>query len=208
MKGWRRHGLRLVVCAALGLAAGFAARIWTPSEIALALGWDVAALTYIVRVWMALSPVPAKEIKTWSRREDEGRGAITIILTFAVAASFLAIFDMISGKSNGVQLALAAFTILCSWTLLHTAFAAHYAHRCFDGGPDTPAISFEGEPPRFIDFAYYAFTVGMTFQVSDTDTQTSAMRRLTLIHGVVSFVFNTVIIAISVGVASSLIGGN
>jgi uncharacterized membrane protein len=207
LRGWRRHGLRLAACAAIGLAAGALTGLFAPAEIATVLGWDAAAAAYAARVWFALAPVSAEEIQTWSRREDEGRGAITLILTAAVAGSFAAIFDMVSGKSGGAALALGALTILTSWTLLHTTFAAHYAHRCFDGGPDKPGIDFPGEPPRFIDFAYYAFTIGMTFQVSDTDTRSSAMRRLTLLHGVVSFVFNTVIIAISVSLASNLMGG-
>lgn len=206
--GWRGHGLRLAACGALGLAAGGVAALFAPPEIATVIGWDAAALAYAARVWITLAPVPAEQIQTWSRREDEGRGAITLILTAAVAASFFAIFDMLSDKASAGVLGLGAFTILSSWTLLHTTFAAHYAHRCFDAGPDKPGIDFPGEPPVFVDFAYYAFTIGMTFQVSDTDTQTSGIRRLTLLHGVVSFVFNTVIIAVSVSVASNLIGGN
>ena len=207
LTGWRGHGLRLAVCAAIGLAAGAVAGLFTPADIATVLGWDAAAAAYAARVWFALASVPAEQIQTWSRKEDEGRGAITLILTAAVAGSFAAIFDIVSDKASGAVLALGALTILTSWTLLHTTFAAHYAHRCFDSGPDKPGIDFPGEPPVFSDFAYYAFTIGMTFQVSDTDTQSSAMRRLTLLHGLVSFVFNTVIIAISVSLASNLMGG-
>ena len=172
-----------------------------------AIGWDAAAIAYAAHVWASLTPATADEIRAWSAEEDEGRWAITLILTAAVAASFFAIFDIVSDKASGAALALAAVTILCSWALLHTVFAAHYAHRCFAGGPDRPGLAFPGEAPRFVDFAYYGFTIGMTFQTSDVETRTGEMRALTLVHGVVSFVFNTVIIAISVGLASGLIGG-
>ncbi|HML30837.1 MAG TPA: DUF1345 domain-containing protein, partial [Hyphomicrobium sp.] len=101
---------------------------------------------------------------------------------------------------------LAAGTILSSWSLLHTAFAAHYAHRCFARGRTKPGLDFPGEEPRFVDFLYYSYTIGMTFQTSDVDTKTSEMRTLTIVHGIFSFVFNTVIIAISVGLASGLLG--
>lgn len=209
MSVWRAHGKRLGVSAALGLAVGVAASIFAPPEVALVLGWDVAALVYITHLWAALLAVPPEKLRSWSSEEDEGRWALTLILAAGAGASFVAIFAMVSDKSSGIVLGLAAFTILTSWALLHSAFAAHYAHRCYDAGADKPGIDFPGDDePVFLDFAYYAFTVGMTFQVSDTDTQSSAMRQLTLVHGVISFVFNTVIIAISVSVASSLMGGN
>ncbi|WP_020180724.1 DUF1345 domain-containing protein [Methylopila sp. M107] len=207
MTGLAGHGLRFAVCAAIGLAVGALARLAAPVEIATAIGWDAAALAYAAHVWASLAPASADEVRAWSSEEDEGRWAITLILTAAVAASMVAIFDMVSNKSSGATLALAAATIVSSWFLLHTVFAAHYAHRCFAGGAKSPGLDFPGEAPRFADFAYYAFTIGMTFQTSDVDTTTGEMRRLTLVHGAISFVFNTVIIAISVGLASGLLAG-
>ncbi|MET0312936.1 MAG: DUF1345 domain-containing protein [Hansschlegelia sp.] len=207
-KSWRGHGLRLLTCAVIGAAVWFVASFFAPQEAAIVIGWDAAALTYAVRVWATLVPADARKMQSWSAEEDEGRWVITLILTAAVAASVVAIFGMVSDKSSGPVLSLAAFTILSSWALLHTVFAAHYAHRCFAAGADKPGIQFQGEAPVFTDFAYYAFTVGMTFQVSDTDTQSSEMRLLTLVHGAISFVFNTVIIAIPVSLASGLLGGN
>lgn len=206
MTGWRGHGLRIAACAVAGVLAGLLAGLALPAKIATAIGWDVAAIAYSARVLATLLPVPAEEISGWSAQEDEGRWAITLILAAAVAASVFAIFDMVSSKSSGAVLALAAVTILSSWTLLHTAFAAHYAHRCFSRGPRQPGLGFPGEKPRFADFLYYSYTIGMTFQTSDVDTRTSEMRTLTLVHGIFSFVFNTVIIAISVGLASGLLG--
>ncbi|MFC3694690.1 DUF1345 domain-containing protein [Chenggangzhangella methanolivorans] len=202
--GLRGHALRFVICAAIGTAAGVAARLATGTPNALALGWDAAAISYTAHVWATLLPASADEMVAWSGQEDEGRWAITLLLTAAAAASGVAVFDM---ASQGAA-ALAALTILCSWTLVHTVFAAHYAHRCFSGGPKSPGLDFPGERPRFSDFAYYSFTIGMTFQTSDVDTRSGEMRRLTLVHSVVSFIFNTVIIAISVGLAGGLIGGN
>jgi uncharacterized membrane protein len=207
MKGWRGHGLRLAACAAAGVVAGGIAAVFAPPKVATVVGWDAGAVAYAARVIARLLPVSAEEISSWSAREDEGRWAITLILTAAVGASLFAIFDMVSNKSSGWILALAALTILSSWTLLHTTFAAHYAHRCFADGPKSAGLDFPGQKPRFIDFAYYSYTIGMTFQTSDVDTRTSAMRTLTLVHGVVSFIFNTVIIAISVGLAGGLLAG-
>lgn len=208
MTGWRGHGIRIGLAAALGLGAGFLATLFAPPEVATAIGWDIAAVAYAGRIWWKLTSIPSDVLASWSADEDEGRWAITLVLAAAACVSFVAIFAMVSDKSSGWILALAGFTIMCSWTLLHTVFAAHYAHRCFANGPDKPGIDFPGDDkPSFVDFAYYAFTVGMTFQVSDTDTQNTAMRQLTLVHGLISFVFNTVIIAISVGVLSGMLQG-
>lgn len=203
MKTWRGHLARFTVCAAIGAAAGALSRLAVEPRLAAPIGWDAAALSYVAHVWFKLAPATAEEIMKWSAEEDEGRWAITLVLTAAVAASVVAIFDMASRGST----ALAALTILCSWALLHTVFAAHYARRCFADALESPGLDFPGEHPRFVDFAYYAFTIGMTFQTSDVETRSSAMRRLTLVHALLSFVFNTVIIAISVGLASGLIGG-
>ena len=200
-----RHGVRLAVCTAIGLAVGLGLRRVAPAEIATAIGWDAAALAYMGHVWASLMPASAKEVRALSDEEDEGRSAITLIMTGAVAASLFAIFDIVSHKSSAAAVALAGATILCSWALLHSVFAVHYAHRCFAGEGEKPGLDFPGGEPRFIDFAYYAFTIGMTFQTSDVDTRSSEMRALTLFHGVISFVFNTVIIAITVSLASGLL---
>lgn len=207
MSSLASHGMRVGASACVGFAAGAVARLAAPPEITTAIGWDAAALAYAGHVWASLTPATADELRALSSQEDEGRWAITLILTAAVAASLFAIFDMVTAKSSGAVMALAAATILCSWTLLHTVFAVHYAHRCFAGGGDKAGLDFPGEAPRFVDFAYYAFTIGMTFQTSDVDTQSSEMRTLTFVHGAASFVFNTVIIAISVGLASGLLSG-
>lgn len=203
---WMGHGRRLAAAGGAGIAAGRLAGLFAPAEIASAIGWDAAAAAYVAHVWLALAPASAEDIAGWSAREDEGRWAITLILAGAAAASLVAIFDMVSGRPTGAKVALAAFTIFCSWALLHTVFAAHYAHRCFAHGIKRPGLDFPGEPPRFVDFGYYAFTIGMTFQTSDVATKNGEMRALTLLHGVLSFIFNTVIIAISVGLASGVIG--
>lgn len=205
--GWPAHMRRVGAAAAAGLGAVWLAALWAPVEIATAIGWDVAALLYTARIWWKLVRVPPEALKAWSAEEDEGRVALTVALSAAVAISVTSIFAMVTDGSGGAVISLAAFTIFSSWTLLHTVFAAHYAHRCFADGPEKPGLDFPGGTPDFIDFAYYAFTIGMTFQTSDVDTRSSAMRRLTLAHAVVSFVFNTVIIAISVGLAGGLLGG-
>lgn len=206
--GWRGHTLRIALAAAIGLAAGGFAAIRAPIEIATAIGWDAAAIVYAGHTWWTLARLSAADLMRLSTAEDEGRAALTSVLSLAVAVSTTSIFAMITDKSGVAVIALAAFTILASWTLLHTVYAAHYAHRCYAEDPERPALGFPGGAPAdFFDFAYYAFTIGMTFQTSDVETRTPAMRRLTLAHGVASFLFNTVIIAISVGLASGLMAG-
>jgi len=110
---------------------------------------------------------------------------------------------MVPGGHDPAALALASVTILISWILMHSVFAAHYAHRYFQTGQ---GLIFPGDiAPRFGEFLYFALTIGMTYQVSDVTTDSQAMRRLVLTHAVIAFGFNTVIIAITVGLVSSLI---
>jgi uncharacterized membrane protein len=139
-------------------------------------------------------------------RLDEGRWAMLVATLGAALASLAAVMWEIAAAPTPVPpatLALAFGTILLSWIFVHVLFAAHYAHEHWLSGT---GIAFPGnDRPDFLEFLYFGFTIGMTFQVSDACTQTPPMRRLVLVHAVVSFLFNAVILAAAVNLVSGLL---
>jgi uncharacterized membrane protein len=134
-----------------------------------------------------------------------------VLVVAAVAVSLFAIgFELHLAKqqppgTGGWRVGLAALTIVLSWSFTHTIFALHYAHEYYENPKGKPRLQFPGEQePDYADFLYYAFVVGMTCQVSDVQVTEHELRRLTLVHGVLSFFFNTVILALAINIGASL----
>jgi uncharacterized membrane protein len=201
--GRRGHWARIAGLVCFGvLVSVLVARLTSPL-VAAVFGWDSLAISYLAVLFWRLGRVDTKTLSRRAAEIDQGRRALTGLFVAAAVASLGAIGVIVSSGHDAFRVALGGATILISWTLMHTVFATHYAHRYFAVGG---GIDFPGDPaPRFSEFLYFAFTVGMTFQVSDVTTTSQSMRRLVLTHAVVAFAFNTVIIAITVGVAASLI---
>lgn len=167
------------------------------------VGWDIMALCHIALIFWRLGGIDEAVLARRSAEIDQGRRVLTALFVAAAVASLGAIAVMVRGGHDLVPLALAGVTLLISWTLMHTVFAAHYAHRYFQSDQ---GLIFPGDvAPRFGEFLYFALTIGMTYQVSDVTTNSQAMRRLVMTHAAIAFVFNTVIIAITVGLVASLI---
>lgn len=188
-------------------------RFWTASIAA----WDVFAITVLVLAWMMILLTPASALRRRARAQDLSR---TLIFIFAVAAacwSLLAVgFLLHTNKVDpqphvAIHLALALFAVIAAWSLMHTVFGLRYAHT-FYGDNDDPkraehagGLEFPSEQaPNYLDFAYFSFVIGMTFQVSDVQITSREMRQLVLVHGLLSFGFNTVILALAINTASSL----
>jgi uncharacterized membrane protein len=215
---WARP--RLVLAAALGAAVGVLLPAeWRPDTRALA-GWDTGLAVYLVLAVRLMWDCDATRIRLRAAVQDDGRFTILILVVGAALASLLAIVAELSGHRGGWQLALAAATILLSWTFMHTVFAFHYAHEYYGGkrrgtAPDVPAeggktaakgsgLKFPDEDlPDYWDFVYFSFVIGMTSQVSDVAITSRALRRLVAAHGVVSFVFNVTLLALMVNIAAS-----
>ena len=149
---------------------------------------------------------------------DQGRLGILLLVLLAIAASIAAIFFLLekpkqSGEGPPVlHVALAVLTIVCSWLLTHVMFALHYAHRFYRDDPTTPerdatgGLNFPGSAtPHYWDFLYFSFVIGMTSQVSDVQVTSHAMRQLVLWHGILSFAFYTVVLALSINIVAGLI---
>jgi uncharacterized membrane protein len=151
-----------------------------------------------------------------ARREDPARGVSELLILVASVASLAAVALLLTharGESDARSGALAGAALVgvaLSWLLVHTLFTLRYAHQYYAGeasAGEVRDIDFNTDaPPRFTDFAYVAFSVGMTFQISDTDLRTSEVRALVLRHSLLSYVFGTVVVATTINLAISLAG--
>jgi uncharacterized membrane protein len=178
-----------------------------PPRVAALLAWNAGVVAYLARLGSAMFRATPESIRRRAALLDEGQWGIFSLVVGAAVASLVAILLDLAASRGTVDLALhavlAAATILLSWTFVHTVFGQHYAHLWFlakDGGLLFPGTAV----PGYIDFLYFSFVIGMTFQVSDVQVTTPLMRRLVLVHGIVAFLFNTIILALSVNLAAGL----
>ena len=180
------------------------------------LAWDIGCTIYLMLMAQLFSSERLARIAADAARQQEGEWTIFTFTIGAVTASFAAILgefavskDAAAG-TQGLHVTLVAVTLLLSWLMTHTLFALRYAHEYYSIGRDghdiERGLKFPGdEPPDYWDFFYYALVLGMTFQVSDVEILSRKLRRLASVHGLLGFLFNTVILALSVNIAASLL---
>lgn len=206
---------RLAVAQGVGIAVWLAAKyLGAPQASHLLLGWDAAAGVYLLTTWALFLRADEAEVRSRAADEDEGVPVLLLIILAAIAASLWAVVDaMIAAKSSGNQTkalvtVCAGATLVLSWLVLQSAFVLHYAHRHFGDGKSKPGIQFPGEAPSsYMDFAYLAFSVGATFQVSDNSILTSRLRKLVTAHAATAYFYNTAILALGINIIASLVGG-
>lgn len=199
-----------------GVALGCAAAVW-PGDIRMEtralLGWCVGAFTYLGLAWWLAETFDASRTRDRAQSQDPPRVVIFLIMLAAVVASVVAIGLMLqevktlAPAQRPAHIALSMLALSASWLTIHMVFAFRYAHRYYqaEGGADFdgPGLQFPGQQdPDYFDFLYYAYVVGMTSQVSDVQVTSREMRRLTLVHGVLSFAFNMAVLALSINVVA------
>jgi uncharacterized membrane protein len=207
------HGLAQVAgswAAGAVVGAGLSVALPVATPYGALVAWDVGAAIYVLWVWQANRGLDAEGTARTAVREDPTRALADVILLVAATASLAAVVYAIadasgsSGTGKVLRLTLGIATIVASWFLIHTLFTTKYARRYYLG--DDGGIDFNcDEPPVWTDFAYLAFTIGMTFQVSDTDIQTTALRRVILRHMLLSYLFGAVIIAVTINLVASTV---
>lgn len=200
---------------ALSVALGIGALCLVPRSEAWQLramvGWDVMALTLLALSWKILLGSDARTTELRAGDEDPGGFAVFVVAVlsslFSLFAATLVLRLMHGQTCSNLWVVLALVSVALSWVVTHTAYTFRYAHLYYtgstNGGLDFPG----GETPCDMDFAYYAFTVGMCFQVSDVQVSASNIRRATLGHALLSFVFNTTIVALALNVMFQLLSG-
>jgi uncharacterized membrane protein len=209
---------RLLIGLVVASAVAFSLPAMLPPSTRLAIAWDSAVLVFLAMTWWVVQRSPAELMRQTVLVNDQGRVGILLLVLLAVCASLAEIFLLVqnaraTGESpSAVQVTLAVLTIACSWIVAHVMFALHYAHRFYRDDPGTPeadatgGLDFPGgEPPDYWDFLYFAFVIGMTSQVSDVQVTSRPMRRLVFWHGILSFAFYTIILALSINIVASVL---
>ncbi len=185
-----------------------------PHELRGLIAWNGAVICFLVLAWRTILTCDAARTAQLSRREDEYRSIIDSLLLLASVASIGGVLQALS-QANSSKDALAAHltlaaiaTVVLSWALIHTVCAFHYARLYYEGGNEGSGVNFHGdEPPDYLDFCYLSFAVGTTFGATDSEIGGRKIRRTILKHGVLSFTFATVVVALALSVVSSLLGG-
>jgi uncharacterized membrane protein len=202
---------RLVAAFGLGILGGLATVPFAPWQLAVLIGWDVTAVVFVLWVWLAVHALDPKETSEHATREDNSPTGAHLLLLVASLVSLVGVgFDLVkanesSGSEHVVMTIAGVLTVALSWAAVHTLYALRYAHEYYIapvGGIDFKTR----EEPDYQDFAYVAFTVGMTFQVSDTDVKRRLVRRTVLRHALLSYLFGAVIVAVMVNVIGNLLG--
>lgn len=197
----------------ISIAVGIAIALLIPGSARLVTrllaGWDAFAALYLVLAYVMMLRCGVAHIKRSAVLQDDGRFLILLLTAFGALASLAAIvFELGASKNSPAGLALAVVTITLSWALVHTAFALHYAHEFYrghkPGGLQFPSGE-EHVDADYWDFVYFSFVIGMTAQVSDVGITDKIIRRTATVHGVISFVFNTALLALMVNIAASAI---
>jgi uncharacterized membrane protein len=202
------------------LGAGLVIFLLTPKALAYQtralMTWNAGAMMYLGLAWSTIVAANVEATRTRARMQDSSRYVIFILVVSAATVSIIAIGFLLGNVKEltfwprAIRLILCAIALGSSWLLIQTLFAFHYARR-FYMSPEDPhfeprGLQFPGgSDPDFLDFAYFSFVVGMTSQVSDVAVTGQHMRRATLAHGILSFVFNIAILAMSINIIAGLI---
>ena len=193
-----------------GAVAGAAASLFTPISASILLGWDVAVLIYLAWTWGAVQGLDPEVTAQLANREDPSTPVADLVVIGAGTAMLAAVgFALVkAGQATGGMKAylvtLGLVSVVLSWAVVHTVFALKYA-RAYYSEPAGGIAFNEDEPPNYIDFAYYAFTIGMTFQVADTNITSRAVRRTTLHHALLSYLFGAVLLGLVINVVATLL---
>jgi uncharacterized membrane protein len=201
-------GKRVVAAFAIGVIASAVAAFLTAWQVAVLIGWDAAAIVFLAWVFLAVHSLGGDATASHATSEDPSRAAAELILIFASAASLVGVGLVLfqaadqSGGSKVLSTAVAFLSVAVSWAAVHTVFMLRYASLYHANGG---GIEFQGtEMPDYGDFAYLALTIGMTYQVSDTALKDRTIRRTALRHALLSFVFGTGILAMTINVVAGL----
>jgi uncharacterized membrane protein len=213
-----------------GLLCGLTAAPLLPARLTGAergiLAWDIGVTVFLALTAGLFLSEHSARMAADAERQQEGEWTIFALTVAGTIASFAAIIGEFSHTGDlpkaqrGLHVALVAYTLFASWLMTHTTFALRYAHEFYsvtpglakvghasaDGGAFDGGLEFPGEKrPDYLDFFYFALVLGMTFQVSDVQITARKFRRLATVHGLLGFLFNTVILALTVNIAAGLL---
>jgi uncharacterized membrane protein len=179
--------------------------------VAGSLGWCALALAFLCSVWPVFLPMDGAATKAHARADDVSRPTADLLLVVASVASLIAVgYTLIvagnrHGTSEALLIGLAVVSVSLGWMVVHTVYMLRYAGAYY--GDPIGGVDFGEADPDYRDFAYLALTIGMTYQVSDTNLQTKAFRHMALRHALLSYLFGAVIVGVTINVVGSLLNG-
>ncbi len=198
-------------CGGAGLAVGMVLGVITAWELALLFGWIAGTAVLLAWTWWSITPLDGARTARVATAQDNTRSGARLLLVAASVASLVAVAAALhhAARVHGVEKAVvttaAMATIATSWLTVQTVYTLRYAHLYYT--PPVGGIDFPGTPdPSYVDFAYVAFSVGMTFQVSDTALERTIIRGTVLRQALLSYVFGAAIIAATINVLASFVG--
>jgi uncharacterized membrane protein len=170
----------------------------------LLAAWDITLALFLILAYVMMWQTDMSHVKRNAVVQDEGRFSILVVTATAAFASLAAIVAELNGaRGNPPVLIFSTATIALSWAAVHTIFALHYAHEYYHSGKASGMIFPNDDKPDYWDFVYFSFVVGMTAQVSDVAVTDKLVRRTVTAHGVISFSFNTALLALMINIAAS-----
>lgn len=203
---------RVIVCAVIGVVVAgplLAVTIW---QAAILIGWSVATIALLAWIWRDIGSLDAPATAAVASLEDDSPNGVRAVMVSTSVVSLVAVLAGLHrarAETGGLQAVLfvaAMSTVISSWLLVHTLFTLRYAGMYYGGNADA-GIEFPGDgAPDYRDFAYLAFTVGMTYQVSDNEITDRQIRRAVLRHALLSFVFGVAVIASTINVLAGFVG--
>jgi uncharacterized membrane protein len=212
-----RH--RIVISLATAATVWFTLRGRVQTSTQCIMTWDIFGVCVLVLAWLTILTTPPEKLRARAQMQDLSHILIFIFVLLAACAGLFAVGFLFLNKTVVVErshffmhLLMSLVAVICSWMLVHTVFGLRYAHTYY-GDPDGPAgpkphaggLVFPGDrEPDYMDFAYFSFVIGMTFQVSDVVITSRDFRKLVLVHGMLSFGFNTVVLALTINTVSAL----
>ena len=215
---WRSLSLRPRAFA--GALCGLAVYLVLPASfhgaVREAIAWCVGGAVYLILAFRVMYNCTSEKIRTRAARQDDSAVVILVLVLFAMFSSFAAIFGIISEAKSATDVGklffvgFAALTIVTSWLVTQVAFTLHYAHEYYaprddlDTGVARPLSFPEDATPDYWDFFYFSTSFGAASQTSDVTINAKSFRRLTTLHAIVSFFFNTIVLALTINLAASL----
>jgi uncharacterized membrane protein len=205
---------RIVISLVVAVAGSFIFPFDAGGYFSWLVLWDIFSVCYLICCWMVIFNLPVNKIKQRASGEDGSKAFVFAMVIISCIAAMVTVSLLVLKQTDeatkGWQLAVSIAGMLFSWAMVHTIYTFHYAHLFYNekgsGGLEFPGS--KNEAPDYMDFAYFAFVLGCTFQVSDVEISSKYIRRVALFHGLLSFALNTFVVALSINIMASLLPKN
>lgn len=212
---------RLIIAIIVSAIVAFFVKALLPVTETILITWICFAFSLIVPEWITILSAHPRDVRKYASIQDSSRTFIFLFVLSGAMVSLLSIVFLMKSPKDATEaqvithISLTIGSVIVSWWLVHTVFTLRYAHLYYDTrndqGKEIPACGLnfpEEKEPDYLDFVYFAFNLGVAFQVSDVAITSRRVRRLAWVHSLISFVFNTAIVALSINITSELISNH